>query len=143
MVVGRIKKKRYGIKTMSKEENLRLKEMSKRKIMLAKARGNLWKLSRNPQCMMEEKKEEAWRVIGEGAMELTGEEDWERGYKVDIGGLLARGLLRKPMLEIQKESGDVQPKPDVQQSALLDAQPFVKTLSPHGHKHAQPVQPDQ
>ena len=59
LAVVRMKKKRYGIKTMSKEENVRFKEMSERKVLLAKARGNLWKLTRDPRCSMEEKEKEA------------------------------------------------------------------------------------
>ena len=39
LAVVRMKKKRYGIKTKSKEESMRFKEMSERKVMLAKARG--------------------------------------------------------------------------------------------------------
>ena len=55
-----MKKKRYGIKRLSKEENKRLKERAEDRILLAKARGNLWKLARNPEERdMEDREEEA------------------------------------------------------------------------------------
>ena len=87
---------------------MRMKERSEGKILLAKARGNMWKLARDPQYQMEEREEEAWRVIGEGVIEFTEQEDWEEDYKVDIRGLLEGGLLRKPKLEVKvgKESGE-------------------------------------
>jgi hypothetical protein len=78
LAVSRMKKKRYGIKRLSKEENKRIKERAEDRILLAKARGNLWKLARNPEeRQMEDKEEEAWRVMGEGAIEFTEKEDWE------------------------------------------------------------------
>ena len=84
LAVSRMKKKRYGIRRLSKEENKRLKERAEDRILLAKARGNLWKLARNPEERhMEDKEEEAWRVMGEGAMEFTEKEDWEDDYKED------------------------------------------------------------
>ena len=59
-----------------------------------KARGNLWKLSRQADIEMEEKEEEAWRVVGEGALEFTDKEDWEQGYRIGIERVLTRGKLQ-------------------------------------------------
>ena len=120
MAVVRMKKKRYGIKTMSKEENTRFKEMSERKILLAKARGNLWKLAREPRCRMEESEREAWVTIGEGAVDLTEHDDWESGYEVDIRELMTKGLLRKPV-DFQG-SGREEPSQAVHPKILPDAQ---------------------
>ena len=106
LAVSRMKKKRFGIKRLSKEENKRLKERAEDRILLAKARGNLWKLARNPEERdMEDREEEAWRVMGEGAMEFTEKDDWEDDYKVDIEGLLSGGLMKKPRLEVKMRSG--------------------------------------
>jgi hypothetical protein len=81
LAVSRMKKKRYG----RKEENKRMEERAEDRILLSKARGNLWKFARNQdERHGEDKEEEAWRVMGEGAMEFTEKEDWEDDYKVDI-----------------------------------------------------------
>ena len=43
LAICKIKKKRFGIKKLNKEENLRLKERSMERILIAQARDNYWK----------------------------------------------------------------------------------------------------
>ena len=63
--VIKMKRKRYGLKTMSKEEKMRLKERTEDKLLIAKTKSNLWKQARDPQEKeMEEEEEEAWRMRG-------------------------------------------------------------------------------
>ena len=79
--VIRMKKKRYGLTTLSKEERMRLKGRTEEKLLLAKAKSNLWKMVRDPaEKAMKEEEAEAWRKLGEGAEEFM-EEAWVREYK--------------------------------------------------------------
>ena len=62
LAVTRMKKKRYGIKRLSKDANKRLKERAEDRILLVKARGNLWKFARNPddRHMETRRKKHGW-----------------------------------------------------------------------------------
>ena len=39
-------------------------------------------------------------------MEFTEEDDWEDDYKVNIEGLLSRGMMEKPRLEVKRKLGE-------------------------------------
>ena len=75
------KKRRYGLKRLSKEENSRLKLRTEERLILAKVRENLWRRYRgggaerkNPPLGEGEKEEEAWRRLEEGLQLLDEEE---------------------------------------------------------------------
>ena len=73
------KKKRYGLKRLSKEENSRLKSRTEDRIMIAQSKANLWKRYREGREEEEEAEigtEEvmAWRNLWNGVKELE-EED--------------------------------------------------------------------
>ena len=79
--VIRMKKKRYGLTTLSKEERMRLKGRTEEKLLLAKTKSNLWKMARDPaKNDLKEGEAEAWSKLGEGAEEFM-EEAWIRKYK--------------------------------------------------------------
>ena len=84
--VIRMKKKRYGLTTLSKEERMRLKGRTEEKLLLAKTKSNLWKMARDPtKKAMKEGEAEAWSKLGEGAKEFM-EETWIRKYNEVKGG---------------------------------------------------------
>ena len=56
LAIGREKKKRYGLKGLSKEENKRLKKRTEDKIELAQAKSNYWKWYRGEGRGKEEDK---------------------------------------------------------------------------------------
>ena len=76
LTVAKMKKKRYGVKRMSKEENMRFKMRTEERLEIAKAKTNFWRNHRR-QGQGEEIGEEeaiAWSNIREGIMILE-EED--------------------------------------------------------------------
>ena len=61
LAIVKEKKKRYGLKKMSKEESMRMKQRTEEKIMLAKMRSNLWKRYRDGRQEEEGEEEKmAW-----------------------------------------------------------------------------------
>ena len=78
LAVVKIKKKRYGVQRMSKEENMRLKMRTEERLEIARAKTNFWRNHRR-QGQGEEIEEEeamAWENIKVGIMILE-EEDGE------------------------------------------------------------------
>ena len=73
LAVVKQKKRRYGISKLSKEENSRLKLRTEERLVLAKARENLWKRYRDGDRVGEEEGE-AWEVIRRGVAEIDKEE---------------------------------------------------------------------
>ena len=61
----KVKKKRYGIGKLSKEENTRLSMRSEERILIARGKENLWKKfqdDRSQECSMEEEEAGVWEV---------------------------------------------------------------------------------
>ena len=71
------KKKRYGIKRLSKEENRTMTTRTEDRLEIAKAKENLWRKFRErketEEEVMEEEEEEAWRSLKKGILELEEE----------------------------------------------------------------------
>ena len=72
LAVVKEKKKRYGIKKINKEENMRLKMRTEERLLISKAKENLWKRHRGGREEEEEEKK-AWQMIEDCVKEL--EED--------------------------------------------------------------------
>ena len=68
-----MKKKRYGIKTISKEEKMRLKRRKEDRLEVAEAKKNLWR-QRREEVVMDDDEKKAWKDIEAGVRELE-EED--------------------------------------------------------------------
>ena len=74
LAIVKEKKKRYGLKKMSKEENMRMKERTEEKLLMAKIRSNLWKRYREGR-QEEEEEGLAWRKAEEAMADLEDKED--------------------------------------------------------------------
>ena len=76
MAVIKQTKKRYGVGKLSKDENSKLKMRTEERILLSKAKENLWKRYRG-RAGHEEGEEDAWDQIRRGLEELDEEEGGE------------------------------------------------------------------
>ena len=79
LAVCKEKKKRYGIKKISKEENLRLKKRTEERLDVASAKTNLWRKfgdDRGSQ-VIPEKELVAWEELRERVLELEEDGDWK------------------------------------------------------------------
>ena len=66
LAIAKEKKKRYGIKVLSKEESRRLKMRTEERLEIAKAKENYWKKFRDikeEDTEMEEEERRAWRNV--------------------------------------------------------------------------------
>ena len=81
--------KRYGVKKMSKEENMRLKMRTEERLEIATAKTNFWRNHRRqgPGEEMGEEEAMAWENIKVGIMILE-DEDGEWIMKEDVMRLL-------------------------------------------------------
>ena len=59
----KIKKKRYGIGKLSKEEGMRITMRTEERLILAKAKANLWRRARDPGGASLDNEEDAWKTI--------------------------------------------------------------------------------
>ena len=73
LALAREKKRKYGIKKISKEENQRLKKRTGERLEIASAKGNLWKKFREGGEDLSEIEVAAWEAVRTSVMEL--EED--------------------------------------------------------------------
>ena len=75
LAVVREKKKRYGLKKLSKEENQRIKIRTEERLEVARAKENLWKRFREDKedREMVEDEIQAWERLREGIMDLEEE----------------------------------------------------------------------
>jgi hypothetical protein len=82
LAIVREKKRKYGIKRISKEENMRLKKRTEERLEIASAKGNLWKKIREKGQELAETGEdaEAWEGLRTSVMELEEDGSWR-----DIG----------------------------------------------------------
>ena len=76
LAIAREKKKRYGIKTMNKEENKRLKMRTEERLEVAQAKENYWKLYRGggkeSKGNLEEGRKKAWQHLEKGISAIEG-----------------------------------------------------------------------
>ena len=71
LAIAREKKKRYGLKKLSQEENRRLKGRTEDRLEIARAKENYWKRFRGKEEEdMEEEERKAWNAIKEGISTL-------------------------------------------------------------------------
>jgi hypothetical protein len=72
LAVSKQKKKRYGMKRLSKEKNLRMTRRTDERLEIAKAKENLWRKfrERKEEDVMEEEEEQAWKSLKRGILEL-------------------------------------------------------------------------
>ena len=77
LAVVKQKKRRYGTNKLSKEENSRLRLRTEERVLLAKARENLWKRYRGEDGVGDDEGE-AWEVIRRGVAEIDEEEGGRR-----------------------------------------------------------------
>ena len=73
LALAREKKRKYGIKKISKEENQRLKKRTGERLEIASAKANLWKKFREGGEDLSEREVAAWEAVRTSVMEL--EED--------------------------------------------------------------------
>ena len=86
------KKRKYGIKRLNKEENMRMTKRTEERLEIAKAKENLWRKHRG-QGEMKTGEEDAWETLREKIMELE-----EVGAWREIGkeASLMKARLQKP-----------------------------------------------
>ena len=130
LAIVREKKKRYGIKTLSKEESKRLKERSEERIIVSKAKANYWKRYRDIE---DEEEREHWQALKRAVIALEERGGWTdakddlggrddddqetlhhgdrqddrdvRQDKVDLGGLLDQAQERLPVDQVHDVEG--------------------------------------
>ena len=95
----REKKKRYGISRLSKEENQRLKLRTEDRMMIARAKENLWKRFREKEGVKEIEEEElnAWKDVQSMVIELEEEGSW-RNPRTNIREI----QIRKGKLKVEE-----------------------------------------
>ena len=78
LAVAKMKKKRYGIQKLSKEETMRLRIRKEERLEISKAKSNLWRHYRRGEEDLEIDEEEAsaWKNLEEGILILEEEGDW-------------------------------------------------------------------
>jgi hypothetical protein len=86
LAVAKEKKKRYGVKRLSKDENQKLTRRTEDRLEIAKAKENLWRQFRerkeSEDKVMEEEEEDAWKSLKKGIMELEEERgNWREPTK--------------------------------------------------------------
>ena len=91
------KKRKYGIKRLSKEENMRMTKRTEERLEIAKAKENLWRQYRGQREMRTEE-EDAWEMIRRQILELEEGGTWiEKGKETS----LMKGRLQNPKENIQ------------------------------------------
>ena len=108
LAVVRLKKMRYGIGRLNKEEASRMKSRSEERILLARGRENLWKKFQGPRkpTSMKEEDIETWECLQKTIGELEEDED-DRGWHNDeykikeirIRKIRPFGVLKEPVKE--------------------------------------------
>ena len=111
LAVVAMKKKRYGVKTLSKEESMRLKTRKEERLEIGEAGSNLWKMMRKGE-ILEEERLSLWEEVYKGVIDLQEEDDvWEKDREAlkFSGDMLKRSRLKldeekiKKMAEIKKK----------------------------------------
>jgi hypothetical protein len=87
LAVVAVKKRKYGGKRLSKEESMRMKERTERRMEISKAKSNYWKNYRERGDEMDEEEKTAWMRVKEGIMIIEEEEEsWmEEGERLRRG----------------------------------------------------------
>jgi hypothetical protein len=81
LAVAKEKKRKYGLKRLSKEENMRMTMRTEERLEIAKAKENLWRKFREGQGEMRREEEEAWETLREKIMELEEGGIWREPRK--------------------------------------------------------------
>ena len=76
LAVAREKKRKYGIKKISKEENIRLKMRTGERLEIASAKANLWKKYREGGKCVNQKEMEEWEGMRTSVMILEEGGGW-------------------------------------------------------------------
>ena len=110
------KKKRYGLKRLSKEENSRITLRTEERLDIARGKTNLWRkfgLGRkgNENEELDEEECKAWEEVQRLVLELEEEEGSWRDNSIKIKDI----VIRKPRIELKVVGGDV----DKNQAAVL------------------------
>jgi hypothetical protein len=111
LAVCKEKKKRYGIKKISKEENLRLKKRTEERLDVASAKTNLWRKfgdDRGSQ-VIPEKELVAWEELRERVLELEEDGDWKE-ESIRLEGTVIRLELTEQKTERIQARGEVMRK---------------------------------
>ena len=82
LAIVREKRKRYGLKKLSVEENRRLKRRTEDRLEIAQAKENYWKQYRGKEeGYMKEEERGAWEAIKEGITALEEDGNWIKEEK--------------------------------------------------------------
>ena len=93
LAVVKEKKRKYGIRRLNKEDNMRITKRTEERLEIAKSKENLWRKHRG-QGEMKTGEEDAWETLREKIMELE-----EVGAWREIGkeaSLMMKARLQKP-----------------------------------------------
>ena len=117
------KKRWYGLKKLSKDENLKIKMRTEERLEISRGKTNLWRkfgLGREVK-EMEEDEWEAWEAIRLAVLELEEEGEW-RDSTMRAGDI----IIRKPILKTLRihalESKEERPQEDM----VEDCQGWIK-----------------
>ena len=83
LALAREKKRKYGIKKISKEENQRLKKRTGERLEIASAKANLWKKFREGGEDLSEREVAAWEAVRTSVMELEEDGRWRNPEEGD------------------------------------------------------------
>jgi hypothetical protein len=119
LAVAREKKKRYGINTISKDENLKIKKRTEERLDIAKAKENLWKRfrDRKDDKEMEDEELKAWETLKKSVVELE-----EGGGEWKTAGRDIRNLILSEKLVIKARREDT---PEVEQFCINTGEEIV------------------
>ena len=98
LALSREKKRKYGMKKISKEENMRLRKRTGERLEIATAKANLWKKFREGKDDLNEREVAAWEGIRTSVMELEEDGRWKNKEEGDeqldkVNFVLRRGKL--------------------------------------------------
>ena len=132
----KMKRKRYGIQKLSKEETMRLRIRKEERLEISRAKSNLWRHYRRGEEDLEIDEEEssAWKNLEEGILILEEEGEWimkEEDVKTRLE-------MRQPKLQIVTET-EIQPE-DSSQEVSKSVSQVRKSGKPGGqriHHHHQ------
>ena len=83
LALAREKKRKYGIRRISKEENLRLTKRTGERLEIASAKANLWKKFREGGDDLSEREVAAWEAVRTSVMELEEDGRWRNPEEGD------------------------------------------------------------
>ena len=125
LAVVRVKKRKYGLKKLSKEENKRMTLRTEERLEIAKVKENLWRRHRGEgkTSGMGEEEEEAWEILKQKVEEL---EEKEGAWKTQERTILVN--IRQAKLT-KEMGGQGSSKPAKEDEVGVSAMPRVKKAS--------------